>query len=436
MAGAPEPSLEELLWTAAVARLVLGPRMHVQAPPNLSYDEFPRLLDAGINDWGGDLAGHDRPRQPRGALARDRAAGARDAGRRARARTAAAGLSGVPRTASWLDPAVVPTGARARRRRRPRPRGPLGRRAPPAPIPLRPPSTRSRSTAGDELGEDEIVRLFSAPRRGGAPRLRRRRRAPARGLRRQVTLRRHPEHQLHERLLLPLRLLRVLEGEARREPARPAVPRALEEIARRAEEAWERGAVEVCLQGGIHPGVHRRLLPRGLRGGQGGGAGHPRARVLGARGLAGRGDARRAARRRTSNGCATPGSPRCRGPPPRSSTTRCARVICPDKVSTEQWLEVHDAAHRVGLRSTTTIMFGHVESPRSWARHLLAPARPAAADRRLHRVRAAAVRAHGGADLPAGPRAARARRSARPARARGRRGWRCIRGSRTSRPPG
>src|SRR5207247_958050 len=46
-------------------------------------------------------------------------------------------------------------------------------------------------------------------------------------------------------------------------------------------------------------------------------------------------------------------------------------VLCPDKVSTDQWLEVHDTAHRVGLRSTTTIMFGHVDTPRSWARHLL-----------------------------------------------------------------
>ena len=47
------------------------------------------------------------------------------------------------------------------------------------------------------------------------------------------------------------------------------------------------------------------------------------------------------------------------------------RVICPDKVKTAQWLEVHDAAHRVGLRSNVTMMFGHVEQPRNWARHLI-----------------------------------------------------------------
>jgi len=53
MAAHPEPSLEDMLRTIAIARLILGPHMNVQAPPNLSYDNFPRLLDAGINDWGG-----------------------------------------------------------------------------------------------------------------------------------------------------------------------------------------------------------------------------------------------------------------------------------------------------------------------------------------------------------------------------------------------
>src|SRR5437762_3477778 len=53
MAAHPEPSLENMLRTIAVARLILGPHMNIQAPPNLSYDDFPRLLEAGINDWGG-----------------------------------------------------------------------------------------------------------------------------------------------------------------------------------------------------------------------------------------------------------------------------------------------------------------------------------------------------------------------------------------------
>src|SRR5712664_633993 len=53
MAQHPEPSLEDMLRTIALARLILGPQMNIQAPPNLSYDDFPRLLEAGINDWGG-----------------------------------------------------------------------------------------------------------------------------------------------------------------------------------------------------------------------------------------------------------------------------------------------------------------------------------------------------------------------------------------------
>jgi 7,8-didemethyl-8-hydroxy-5-deazariboflavin synthase CofG subunit len=53
MARHPEPSLGDMLRTIAIARLILGPRMNIQAPPNLSYADFPRLLEAGINDWGG-----------------------------------------------------------------------------------------------------------------------------------------------------------------------------------------------------------------------------------------------------------------------------------------------------------------------------------------------------------------------------------------------
>ncbi|HUE44595.1 MAG TPA: 7,8-didemethyl-8-hydroxy-5-deazariboflavin synthase CofG [Candidatus Sulfotelmatobacter sp.] len=53
MAHHPEPTMDDMLRTVAVARMILGPDMNIQAPPNLSYSDFPRLLDAGINDWGG-----------------------------------------------------------------------------------------------------------------------------------------------------------------------------------------------------------------------------------------------------------------------------------------------------------------------------------------------------------------------------------------------
>ena len=53
MASAPEPDLQELLWTIAAARLVFGAEMNIQAPPNLSPGVLPQLVAAGINDWGG-----------------------------------------------------------------------------------------------------------------------------------------------------------------------------------------------------------------------------------------------------------------------------------------------------------------------------------------------------------------------------------------------
>ena len=53
MRSAPEPDLDELLWTIAIARIVFGPEMSVQAPPNLSPGVLSQIVAAGINDWGG-----------------------------------------------------------------------------------------------------------------------------------------------------------------------------------------------------------------------------------------------------------------------------------------------------------------------------------------------------------------------------------------------
>src|SRR6202035_155967 len=53
LANSEEPDLDDLLWTLAAARLILGPAMNIQAPPNLSPGVYPRLIAAGINDWGG-----------------------------------------------------------------------------------------------------------------------------------------------------------------------------------------------------------------------------------------------------------------------------------------------------------------------------------------------------------------------------------------------
>jgi FO synthase len=144
----------------------------------------------------------------------------------------------------------------------------------------------------------------------------------------------------------------------------------LEEIVRRCEEAWERGAVEVCLQGGIHPaftGDYYLEVCRAIK------EALPDLHVHAFSAL------------EVWQGAATLEVPlrdylvRLRetglaslpGTAAEILDDEVRQVICPDKVTTEQWLHVHDTAHRVGLRSTTTIMFGHVDSARSWARHLL-----------------------------------------------------------------
>ena len=135
-------------------------------------------------------------------------------------------------------------------------------------------------------------------------------------------------------------------------------------------EAWDRGAVEVCLQGGIHPaftGEYYLSVVRAVK------EAAPEIHVHAFSAL------------EVWQGAATLGLPlgeyltRLRdeglGSLPGTAAEilddEVRRVICPDKVTTDQWLEVHAAAHAVGLRSNVTMMFGHVEGPRSWARHLL-----------------------------------------------------------------
>src|SRR5690349_13453946 len=111
MADAPEPPLEELLWTIAAARLILPPEVAVQAPPNLS-DDFARLLDAGIDDWGGVspvTIDHVNPEAPWPEVEALRAACA------SRGLELAPRLTVYPRFLSgeWLDPAVLPKALRA-----------------------------------------------------------------------------------------------------------------------------------------------------------------------------------------------------------------------------------------------------------------------------------------------------------------------------------
>jgi FO synthase len=367
MADAPEPPLEELLWTAAAARVLLGPEWSVQCPPNLSYEDFPLLLEAGIDDWGGVspvTIDHVNPEAPWPAVERLREA------------TESRGLELAPRLAvypewssgAWLDPQVMPAVLRASdslglaREDRWSPGEDVG--VPFVPRGALPVDTR------DELGEDELVRLFRA--RGHE---RDRVFAAADGLRREVcgdevTYVVTRNIQYTNVCYFRCGFCAFSKGKlaANLRGAPYLVPH--EEIVRRCEEAWERGATEVCLQGGIHPaftGEYYLSVVRAIKDAV------PQLHVHAFSAL------------EIWQGAATlelpldeylaelrdAGLGSLPGTAAEILDDEVRREICPDKVTTEQWLHVHDTAHRAGLRSNVTMMFGHVESPRSWARHLL-----------------------------------------------------------------
>jgi FO synthase len=370
MASAPEPSLEEHVWTIGAARDVLGPEMKVQAPPNLAYDDFPKLLDAGIDDWGGVspvTIDHVNPEAPWPEIARLRAATV------AAGSELAARLPIYPEYVAdlerWSDPRV------AQEIRKHADADGLARddrwaAGSTAALPPLPDHAAPLPRDGRELDEDEITRLFEARGHDLAAVV-----AAADGLRREVsgdvvtyvvTRNINYTNVCYFRCGFCAFSKGKLAANLRGAPY--VVP--LEEIVRRCHEAWDRGAVEVCLQGGIHPSFTGeyyldvvRAIKREL----------PDLHVHAFSAL------------EVWQGAATLGLPlddylsllKAEGLASLPGTAaeilddEVRRIICPDKVTTDQWLEVHDAAHRAGLRSTTTVMFGSVEGPQSWARHLV-----------------------------------------------------------------
>ena len=366
MADHPEPSLADLLWTVAVARIVLPADVHVQCPPNLSYDEFPRLLDAGIDDWGGVspvTIDHVNPEAPWPEI------------ERLRDGTEAHGLALAPRlpvypefvSGLWLAPRVLTQALRSSDA------DGLAREdrwfsGSTESVPFTPRDALPLTT--EELGEDEIVRLFSA--RGeelqrvlaAADRLRR----ETNGNEVTYVVTRNVNYT--NVCYFRCGFCAFSKGKLAEDLRGPAYVVPTEEIVRRAREAWDRGAVEICLQGGIHPGFDgdyyagvceaiKRELPdlhvhafSALEIWQGAATlGEPLDAYL--------------ARLRDLGLASLPGTAA------EILDDEVRAVLCPDKVNTAQWLEVHETAHRLGLRSTATIMFGHVDTPRSWARHLL-----------------------------------------------------------------
>jgi len=383
MAGRDEPGLEDLRWTVALARLVFGPEMNIQAPPNLSSSDYPRLIEAGINDWGGVspvTPDHVNPEAPWPQI------------ESLRERTAAAGYILIDRLASypaycldaerWHDARVVPCllrhidsdgYARADRWSA----GGAGV-IPSIPAPLRRRSADldailNRAAQRESLGVNEVVRLLEARADEVAAV------ADAADALRSETSGNVVRYVVNRNINYTnvchygCRFCAFSKGRhssALNELRGAPYDLAHEEIARRVEEAWTRGATEVCMQGGIHPSytgetylsiVHtvKKTVP----------AMHVHA----------------FSPLEVMHGATTLGVPveafleRLRdaglGSLPGTAAEilddEVRKIICPDKISTAEWFRVMEAAHRVGLRSTATILFGHIERPVHVARHLL-----------------------------------------------------------------
>jgi len=382
MAAWPEPSLEELTWTVAVARLLFGPAMNIQAPPNLSPGSAAAgaLVDAGINDWGGvspvtpDHVNPEAPWPHLAALARD---------------TAAAGKQLVERLAiypayvhdaeRWLDPAFRPAVLRqvdGDGLARTDDWSPGQRSAPPMAIHVGSGRGRDldrilrRARRGDDLSEDQVVRLFAA--RGGEV---------AEVCRAADALRREVNGDIVSYVVVRninytnvcyfrCQFCAFSKGKLSENLRGRPYDLDLDEIARRAGEAWARGATEVCMQGGIHPEYTGQTYLDILATVK---AATPEMHVhafsplevyQGARTL-GLGLEAYLERLRDAGLGSLPGTAA------EVLDDEVRRILCPDKVTTAQWLEVVEAAHRVGLPTTATIMFGHVDRPLHWARHLL-----------------------------------------------------------------
>ena len=379
MAGHAEPSLDEHLWTIAVARLVFGAAMNIQAPPNLSPGALVKLIDAGINDWGGvspvtpDYVNPERPWPHLESLARE---------------TAKAGKLLVERLAiypsfvrdadRWLDPALrTPvrraTDAAGFARTGDWIAGSLGN---PAAEPVAAIAHRevdaivARASNGRPLTETEIVKLFES--RGDACRTvcdaANALRAKQCGDDVSYVVTRNINYT--NICSFHCKFCAFSKGKLSENLRGRPYNLSIEEIQRRAIEAWDRGAVEVCLQGGIHPsydGSTYLSICRAIKEACPGIHIHAFSPLEIWQGAASLGISVEAllARLKEAGLGSLPGTAA------EILDDEVRAVICPDKIATAQWLEVIETAHRLGIRTTATIMFGHVDRYRHWARHLI-----------------------------------------------------------------
>ena len=380
MHNAPEPTLDELLWTIAMARIIFGPDMNIQAPPNLTPNALPDIIRAGINDWGGVspvTPDHVNPEAAWPHLEKLREA------------TESTGKALVPRLPvypeyikamdSWIDPALHTRVIRktdAAGFARPDDWAPGTHN----PVPVQQNRTQhdkgafthiiDKARAGKRLTETEITNLFNARAadeiqvRQAADELRRSVNGDT------VTYVVNRNINYTNICYFGCGFCAFSKGRVAENLRERGYNLSLTEIQGRVSEAWQKGATEVCLQGGIHPdytGETYLSIVKAVKQAQ------PDMHVHAFSPL------------EIRQGAQTLGMPlqdyleelkqaglgTLPGTAAEILDDEVRRILCPDKLNTAQWLEVMRTAHSLGLQTTATIMFGHVDGPLNWARHLL-----------------------------------------------------------------
>jgi FO synthase len=390
MAGAVPPTDEELLRTVAIARLLFGPAMSIQAPPNLNPGRLAQLLDAGINDWGGvspvtpDHVNPESPWPHLDSLAADTRAAGRSLQQRltlypqyvqqperwldAQVRPFVLRLAdgaGLGREDGWLTgtSVVLPAGFAAAP-------APAGRKANRFQGSGAIRAILRKAECGEAVSAGEISRLFDA--RGddfaavceAADRLR----ATVSGNEVSYVVNRN----INYTNICSFRCQFCAFAKGRKHTPASDAPylKSPQEVAHLAQEAWQRGATEVCLQGGIHPhftgqayldictAVRAAVPDIHIH------AFSPLEVTHGARSLGL--PLRDFLRQLQQAGLKT-----LPGTAAEILSDDIRAIICPDKINTAEWLDVVGTAHELGLPTTATIMFGHVDRYHHWAIHLL-----------------------------------------------------------------
>ncbi|MDH3509786.1 MAG: 5-amino-6-(D-ribitylamino)uracil--L-tyrosine 4-hydroxyphenyl transferase CofH [Gammaproteobacteria bacterium] len=385
MARAPEPSIEELLWTVAATRVIFGPEMNIQVPPNLNVGNLGELVRAGINDWGGvspvtpDFVNPEAPWPHLDALARQTAA---------TGKTLVERLTVYPdyilEDGGWLMPEVrakaleqIDSDGFAR----------MDSWSPgmaiDVPFAIKPAAPGSgakrvdtldailsQGANGDELSEDQIVHLFSARGKSfdrvcaAADELRCRTNGSV------VSYVVNRNINYTNICYFRCGFCAFSKGKHSEHLRGKSYDLELEEITRRAREAVDRGATEVCLQGGIHPkytGETYLQICRAIKRETPDVHIHAFSPLEVWQGASTLGISVETFLEQLKHA----GLGTLPGTAAEILDDDIRNIICPDKINTQQWSDVVTTAHKLGLKTTSTIMFGHVDQPKHWARHLL-----------------------------------------------------------------